>query len=55
VLGILAVKYGERGLAYMQEHGVAVSLSVVGVLLAGLGAYAVWSRMRRAPLGVDLV
>jgi membrane protein DedA with SNARE-associated domain len=56
VLGILAVEYGERGLAYMQEHGVAVSLSVVGLLVAGLTGYALWRQVRRrARGGADLV
>ena len=55
VLGILAVEYGERGLAYMQEHGVAVSLTVVGTLVVGLAGYALWVRVRRAPGAADLV
>jgi membrane protein YqaA with SNARE-associated domain len=46
-LGILAVYYGDRALAYAREHGVAVALAAVGVLLAGLAAYLAWSRRRQ--------
>ncbi len=35
-LGILAVRYGERAMAYMRENGTAVSLGAVGVLAARL-------------------
>jgi len=45
-LGILAVKYGERAMAYMRENGTAVSLEAVGVLALGFGAYLLWSRAR---------
>lgn len=44
VLGVLAVKYGDLALAFAREHGVAVALTVVGLLLAGLAAYLIWSR-----------
>jgi membrane protein YqaA with SNARE-associated domain len=47
VLGFLAVKYGDRALAYMHEHGATVSLIVVGILVAGFVAYVVWSKGRR--------
>ena len=45
-LGILAVKYGERAIAYMREHGTVVSLEAVGVLAAGFVAYLLWSKAR---------
>jgi membrane protein YqaA with SNARE-associated domain len=48
-LGILAVKYGERAMAYMRENGTAVSLEAVGVLALGFGAYLLWSRARARP------
>jgi len=46
-LGILAVKYGERAMAYMRENGTAVSLEAVGALALGFGAYLLWSRTRK--------
>ena len=45
-LGILAVRYGERAMAYMREHGTVVSLAVVGVLAVGFAAYLLWTRTR---------
>ena len=47
-LGVLAIWYGERAIAYMEEHGVAVAVTVVGVLLAGLAGYLLWSKAQRA-------
>jgi len=47
-LGILAIWYGERAIAYMEEHGVAVAVTVVGVLLAGLAGYLLWGKAQRA-------
>jgi membrane protein YqaA with SNARE-associated domain len=48
VLGVLAVEYGERALAYADEHGFAVAVVVMGLLAAGVAAYFVWSRVHRA-------
>ena len=45
-LGFLAVKYGEEAIAYMRAHGAFASLVAVGVLAAGLGAYAIWAKVR---------
>jgi membrane protein YqaA with SNARE-associated domain len=47
VLGFLAVRYGDRAIAYMHENGARVSLIVVGVLVAGFAAYLLWSKRRR--------
>lgn len=47
-LGILAIWYGEQAIAYMEEHGVAVAVVVVGVLLAGVAGYLLWSKAQRA-------
>ena len=44
VLGVLAVKYGERAMSYMHEHGVAASLTIVGILAAGFVVYLMWNR-----------
>jgi len=43
-LGLLAVRYGDRALAYMHENALWVSLIAVGLLLAGFAGYLVWSR-----------
>ena len=45
-LGILAVRYGERAMAYMRDHGTTVSLAVVGALVLGFVAYLVVSKAR---------
>jgi membrane protein YqaA with SNARE-associated domain len=47
-LGILAVKYGETAMNYIEENGVVVAATVIGVLLAGLAAYLLWSKALRA-------
>ena len=47
-LGVLAVRYGEATMAYIHENGVAVALTVVAVLVAGLVGYLVWSKRQRA-------
>ena len=46
VLGVLAVKYGERAMTYMRENGTVVSLVAVGVLAAGFGAYVWWTKAK---------
>src|SRR3954467_6663828 len=48
-LGILAVKYGERAMAYMREHGTVVSPCAAGVLGAGFAVYLWFSQARPAP------
>jgi membrane protein YqaA with SNARE-associated domain len=45
-LGILAVQYGERAMAYMRDNGTRVSLEALGVLVLGFGVYLLWSRRR---------
>ena len=45
-LGVLALEYGDRAMAYLAEHGGRVSLVVVGVLVAAFAAYLVWSRVQ---------
>jgi len=46
-LGLLAVRYGDRTLAYMHENSVLVSLISVGVLAAGLVAYLLWNQAQK--------
>ena len=45
-LGILAVNYGDRAMAYMRDNGTAVSLEALGVLIVGFGIYLAWSKAR---------
>ena len=45
-LGILAVKYGERAMAYVRENGAVVSLEAVGALAIGFAAYLLWRKAR---------
>jgi membrane protein YqaA with SNARE-associated domain len=47
-LGLLAVRYGDRTLAYIHENGTKVSLAAVGVLILGFGAYLAWTKARGA-------
>ena len=46
-LGILAVKYGETAMAYVEENGATVAIVVIGLLAAGLTTYLVWTKVRR--------
>jgi membrane protein YqaA with SNARE-associated domain len=50
VLGLLAIRYGDRALAYMRENSVMVSLISVGVLAGGFVAYLLWNRMQTSRL-----
>jgi membrane protein YqaA with SNARE-associated domain len=45
-LGLLAVQYGDRAATYLREHGTSVSLVGAGVLVAGFGAYLLWTKGR---------
>src|SRR5437763_11036730 len=45
-LGILAVKYGDRAMAYMHEHGTAVSLEALAAVIVGFGIYLAWTNAR---------
>jgi membrane protein YqaA with SNARE-associated domain len=45
-LGFLAVRYGERAMTYMADHGTTVSLVVVAVLAAGFAAWLVLGKQR---------
>lgn len=46
VEGLLAVWFGEQAIAVIRAHAAAASLGAVGVVLAALAAYALWSRAR---------
>src|SRR5262252_876474 len=45
-LGLLAVRYGSRATAYVDEHGTMVSLVAVAALAAGFGVYLIVTRRR---------
>jgi membrane protein YqaA with SNARE-associated domain len=47
-LGWLAMRYGSRASTYVAEHGTAASLTLAGVVGAGLATYLVWSKARKA-------
>ncbi len=47
-LGLLAVKYGDRTLAYMRENGAKVSMILVGLLIGGFVAYLAWTKATAA-------
>ena len=47
-LGVLAVKYGEVAILYVQENAMFVAIVVIGLLGAGLAAYLVWIKAQRA-------
>lgn len=44
--GLLAVRYGDRAIEYVHANGRTVSLALVGVVLAGLAGYVLWSKAR---------
>jgi membrane protein YqaA with SNARE-associated domain len=44
--GVLALWYGERAMAYMREHGVAVALAAVATLAVGFVIYLYWPRKK---------
>ena len=44
VEGLLAVWYGERAMVFIRENGTPVALAIVALLVAGLGAYVLWSK-----------
>jgi len=49
VLGILAVQYGERTLAFLARNGTTASLVVVAVVAVGFVAYLAWIKYRKKP------
>jgi membrane protein YqaA with SNARE-associated domain len=44
----LAVLYGDRALAFLEDYGREVSLGLVAVLAIGLAAYLLWQKRRPA-------
>jgi len=44
--GLLAVRYGDRALAYMEANAGTVTLVLAGVLVAAVVAYGIWRKAR---------
>ena len=44
--GLLALRYGDRAVAFMHENAGTASLVAVGVLVAGLLVYIAWTKAR---------
>ena len=44
--GLLAVRYGDRALAYMEANAGTVTLVLAGLLLAGVIGYVVWIKAK---------
>jgi membrane protein YqaA with SNARE-associated domain len=47
VEGLLAIWYGDRAIAFIHENAAAVSLGLVGLLVAALIGYILWEKARR--------
>jgi membrane protein DedA with SNARE-associated domain len=47
-LGLLAVKYGDRAIAYMRDNGAIVALAVAALLVAGFAGYLLWHNAQKA-------
>jgi membrane protein YqaA with SNARE-associated domain len=45
--GFLAIRYGDRALDYLHANGKAVSLGLVGAIMAGAAVYFLWVKARR--------
>ena len=50
-VGILSVRYGDDAIAFIEANGRAVSLVLVGLIVAGGLAWIVWRRRRRPETG----
>jgi membrane protein YqaA with SNARE-associated domain len=48
VLGFLAVEYGEQAMAYLEIHGFAVAMTVIGLIGAGAAGYVIWTKVQAA-------
>src|SRR5438093_2137516 len=44
--GLLAIRYGDRAIAFIHENTPLVSLAAVAVLVAGLAAYLLWTKVQ---------
>ena len=50
-LGVLAIYYGDAALELMRTHGGAVSLALVGLIVAGAVLWWLWTRRSKARSG----
>jgi membrane protein YqaA with SNARE-associated domain len=48
VEGLLAVKYGDRAIAYIHSNGRTISLTVVGLIAIGFAGYLIWKKRTTA-------
>ena len=48
ILGLLAIRYGDRTISYVEQHVALVSLVAVGVLGGGFVAYLLWNKAQTA-------
>jgi membrane protein YqaA with SNARE-associated domain len=48
ILGVLAVEYGDRALAYAEAHGLEITLILFGLLGAGGAAFLLWRKAQDA-------
>ncbi len=44
--GALAVRYGDRAIDFLHEHGRNISLTLVAILVLGLGGWVLYNRRR---------
>jgi membrane protein YqaA with SNARE-associated domain len=47
-IALLALRYGDRAIAYLHEHAASLSWGVAGGLVAALAAYVLWTKARGA-------
>lgn len=46
--GLLAIRYGDQAIAYLEQNVRVVSFVLVGLLVAGGAGYLLWSKAQRA-------
>ena len=46
--GLLAIRYGDQAIAYLENNLRTVSLALVGLIVVGIGAYFLWTKARAA-------
>ena len=46
--GLLAIRYGDQAIAYLENNLRTVSLALVGLIVVGVGAYFLWTKARAA-------
>ena len=44
--GLLAIRYGDQAIAYLENNLKFVSLALVGLLVVGVGGYFLWTKAR---------